>query len=206
MKSEKANIAVTDAALVERYCQGDSKAMEILILKYQNRIYNLVLKMCANANDATELTQETFVKAIDNIDNFKGRSGFYTWVFRIAVNLTLNRCQKHVQHGFRLLDADYNGNNNRAKTMLKKFLCDYKSRDPAIITQSKELYGIVVKSLMKLDAGQRAVIILRDIEGMNYAQIANVLNIKVGTVKSRINRARGNLREILEVLSCDYEG
>jgi RNA polymerase sigma-70 factor (ECF subfamily) len=203
MKSEIANITVTDAILVDQYRQGDSKAMEILILKYQNRIYNLILKMCANVDDAVELTQETFVKAMDKIDKFEGRSNFHTWIFRIAINLTLNYFQKHVKHGFRPLDTEYNEDNNRAKTALKKSLFDHESPDPAIIAQNKELCQIIVRSLMKLDTGQRAVILLCDIEGMNYAQIASVLNIKLGTVKSKISRARGNLREILNLHFCD---
>ncbi|MHC4740145.1 MAG: RNA polymerase sigma factor [Planctomycetota bacterium] len=200
MKAEIANITVADAVLVERYQRGDYEAMEVLILKYQNRIYNLILKMCANADDASELSQETFVKAIDNLDKFEGRSAFYTWLFRIAVNLTINYCQKHTEHGFVSLDSECNEDNNQANVTLKKFLCDQNSPDPAIVAQNKELCQIIVKLLMELNAGQRAVILLRDIEGMNYAVIAKVLNIKPGTVKSRISRARNNLREMLDVL------
>jgi len=200
MKSGIANITVADAILIERYQQGDSEAMEVLILKYQNRIYSLILKICANADDAAELTQEAFVKAMDNVDKFEGRSCFYTWLFRIAVNLTINYCQKHAAHGFVSLDSKCNEDNNQANVTLKKLLRDKNSPDPAIVVQNKELYQIVIKLLMKLNAGQRAVILLRDIEGMNYAQITNVLNIKLGTVKSRISRARSNLREMLDVL------
>ncbi|MHC4098007.1 MAG: sigma-70 family RNA polymerase sigma factor [Planctomycetota bacterium] len=83
-----ANIKMDDAVLVERCRQGDSAAMERLILKYQNRIYNVILRICVNTDDATELTQDTFVKIIEKIDEFEGRSSFYTWAFRIAVNLT----------------------------------------------------------------------------------------------------------------------
>ncbi len=194
MQSETANITVTDAVLVEWYRRGNSKAMEALILKYQDRIYNLILKMCANADAAAELTQEAFVKAMDNIDKFEGRSGFYTWLFRVAVNLTINYCQMHTKHGFKSLDTEYNEDNDQARVTLKKFLCDKNSPDPAIIAQNKELCQIVGNLLMKLDTGQRAVILLRGVEGMNYAQIAKVLNIKLGTVKSRISRARGRFK------------
>ena len=103
---EASNVKIDDAVLVERCRRGDSTAMERLILRYQNRIYNVILKMCANTDDAAELTQETFVKVIENIDKFEGRSGFYTWAFRIAVNLTLNYCQRSVRLGYRSLDAD----------------------------------------------------------------------------------------------------
>ena len=85
-------INIDDSELVRQCKQGDSVAMERLILKYQNRIYNVILKICADPDDAAELTQETFVKIIENIDKFQGKSKFYTWAFRIAVNLTLNYC------------------------------------------------------------------------------------------------------------------
>jgi RNA polymerase sigma-70 factor (ECF subfamily) len=195
---EAADIDIENGLLVEQCREGDSAAMERLILKYQNRIYNVILKMCANADDAAELTQETFVKIIENIATFEGRSSFYTWAFRIAVNLTLNHCQRAKRLGYTSLDADDNEHSRQAKTQLREFLSDNSSPDPAVVTQSKELYGIVVRALMKLDDAQRAVLVLRDIEDMNYARIAKVLNLKLGTVKSRLSRARSNLREILE--------
>jgi RNA polymerase sigma-70 factor (ECF subfamily) len=175
--------------------------MERLILKYQNRIYNVILKICANTDDAAELTQETFVKVIENIEQFQGRSSFYTWVFRIAVNLTLNYCQKRVKLAFRSLDAELDEQKGPVTQQLKDLLSDDSCPEPAVIAQNKELCEIARKSLMKLDDDQRAVVILRDIEGMNYAQIAEVLDIELGTVRSRLSRARGNLREILESLT-----
>jgi len=191
------NINIDDAVLVEQCRRGDSAAMAPLILRYQDRIYNVILKMCANPDDAAELTQETFVKIIENIDRFEGRSSFYTWAFRIAVNLTLNYCQRSAKHGYSSLDADDNEHSRHASAQLKEFLNDTSSPDPAAVAQSKEVCEIVAETLMKLDDPQRTVIVLRDIEGMNYAQIANVLDIELGTVKSRLSRARNNLREIL---------
>ena len=170
-------ISIDDVDLVNQFRQGDSDAMERLILKYQNRIYNVILKICSDPDDAAELTQETFVKVIENIHKFEGRSKFYTWAFRVAVNLTLNYCQMQV---------------------LKEFLSDENSPDPEAVAQNKELCEMAVQALMKLDDAQRAVVVLRDIEGMNYAQIADVLNIELGTVRSRLSRARGRLRKILE--------
>ncbi len=203
MQSEIVNITVTDTTLVKRYSQGDSDAMETLILRYHDRIYNLILKMCTNADDAAELTQEAFVKVMDNINNFEGRSGFYTWLFRIAINLTISYCQNRIRHEFISLDAEHTGYNDYAKVTLKEFLCDKDSHDPSAIAQNKELCQIIINLLMKLNTGQRAVILLRNTEGMSYAQIANILNIKLGTVKSRISRARTALREVIDVLLCD---
>lgn len=196
--TEAANISIDDAVLVKQCQQGDSAATERLILKYQNRIYNAILRICANPNDAAELTQDTFVKVIENIDKFEGRSSFYTWAFRIGVNLTLNYCQRSVRMGLKSLDAEHNEHDDKARTALKEFLTDDSLPDPAVVAENKELCRMVVKALMKLDDAQRAVVVLRDIEGMNYAQIAEVLDIELGTVRSRLSRARTNLREIME--------
>ena len=198
--AEAANISIDDAVLVEQCRRGDSAALETLILRYQNRIYNVILKICANADDAAELTQETFVKVIENIDEFEGRSSFYTWAFRIAINLTLNYCKRSVKLGIRSLDAGDDEHNRQARGVLKEFLSDDSSPDPAVVAQNRELCEIAIKSLMGLDDPQRAVVVLRDIEGMNYAQIAKVLGVELGTVKSRLSRARSNLREILETM------
>lgn len=211
MQSEPANtmglppsgVPINDATLLERWRRGDSAAMERLILKYQNRIYNVILKICANPDDAAELTQDTFVKIIQSIDKFQGKSSFYTWAFRIAVNLTLNYCQRNTRIALQSLDAEDEGYHSQmqANQALKEFLSDGKSPDPATAAQNKELCDIVVKSLMRLDDAQRTVIVLRDIEGMNYAQIAKVLDIELGTVRSRLSRGRSRLREILEAIS-----
>jgi RNA polymerase sigma-70 factor (ECF subfamily) len=159
------------------------------------------LRICANPDDAAELTQDTFVKVIENIDKFEGRSSFYTWAFRIGVNLTLNYCQRSVKLGFKSLDAEDNEDDDKDRGGLKEFLTDDSLPDPAAVAQNKELCRIVIKALMKLDDTQRAVVVLRDIEGMNYAQIAEVLDIELGTVRSRLSRARTNLREIMEAVS-----
>jgi len=192
---------VTEAAKIEQYRNGDSEAMERLVLKYQNRIYNVILKICADPDDAAELTQETFVKVIENLDKFEGRSGFYTWTFRIAVNLTLNYCQRNSKLAFKSLDAEQQQqDDSQAKQILKDFLSDDSSPDPAAEVQSKELYRIAARTLMGLDEAHRAVIVLRDIEGMSYARIAEVLDIELGTVRSRLSRARSKMREILEAI------
>ena len=174
-------------------------SMEQLIVAYQNRIYNVILKMCGNTDDAAELTQETFVKAIENIDDFKEKCGFYTWIFRIAVNLTINHCTRRSKVKYLSLDTEYKGMDEKVSKPLREFLADSNMPNPALVIQEKEEYEIIIKLLLKMDSSQRAVIILRDIEGMNYTQISKTLNIEPGTVKSRLSRARNTLREIFEL-------
>ena len=165
------NIQLDDAALVRRCQRGDPEAMTCLIVKYQDRVYNTILKICQNRDDAAELTQDTFVKVLENINKFRGQSGFYTWLFRVAVNLTL-----------------------------AALLADPDGADPAKIAQQKELAQIIVNLIGQLSQEHRVVLVLRDIEQMSYADIADVLRIEHGTVKSRISRARRMLRELLETV------
>jgi len=193
-------ISVDDGLLIERCRKGDSTAIERLVLKYQNRIYNVVLKICADPDDAAELTQETFVKVIENLSKFEGRSSFYTWAFRIAVNLTLNYCQRNAKLTVRSLDSEEVPYDHQATHALKELLSDDRSPDPAAMAQNKEVYEIALNALKQLDEAQRTVLVLRDIEGMSYARIAEVLGIELGTVRSRLSRARNKLREILEAI------
>lgn len=192
------NIKVEDLALVEQCRGGDTAAMQRLIVKYQDRIYNVILRMCRNADDAAELTQDAFVKVLENIENFRARSSFYTWLFRIAVNLTLNYCKRRVKLPAASLDEERVSAN--ASAQLKVFLADDGSPDPAAVAENKELCELLYVALNKLDENHRAVVVLRDIEGMSYADIAETLEVETGTVKSRLSRARAGLREVLESL------
>ena len=200
MPRKVSSINIGDDVLVEQYKRGDSSAMERLALKYQNRLYNVVLRICANPDDAAELTQETFVKVIENVAKFKGKSSFYTWAFRIAVNLTLNHCRRRARLGFRSIDAGDHRFGDRTASLLKEFIGNEKSPDPASVAQNRELVEIAAQCLMKLDTSHRTVVILRDIEGMSYAQMAQVLDIELGTVRSRLSRARNKLKESLEAV------
>ena len=195
------HINVEDAVLLEKWRRdGDAGAVERLIAKYQGRIYNLILKICANPDDAAELTQDTLVKVIENIDGFEGRSSFYTWAFRIAVNLTLNYRKRKATVGFASLDAESAGDDDQARQALAAVLRDDRTPDPADVAENRELCELIQRAIGKLEDEHRTVVVLRDIEGMDYAQIADVLGVELGTVKSRLSRARAALRQILEAL------
>lgn len=199
LQKQLENLVIDDCVLVSQSKQGDSVAIERLIIKYQDRIYNVILKISGNKDDAAELTQETFVKVIEKIDTFKGNSAFYTWLFRIAVNLTFNYCKRRAKVPMKSLDntaVESDGDT----AQLKAFLADKSEVDPAVIAQKKETGELIMKSLSRLEDDQRTVLVLRDIEAMTYAEIAESLQIELGTVKSRISRARSNLRDILEAV------
>jgi len=183
--------------LLARCRRGDLTAMEELIVKYQNRIYNTILRISGNPDDAAELTQDAFVKVLENIDRFQERSSFYTWLFRIAVNLTLNYRSRTARMPTASLDAERYTQNGAAAGNLRAFLTDDGSPGPAELAEKKEVYGLVYKALARMDETHRTVIVLRDIEQMSYAEISEILNIELGTVKSRLSRARASLREIL---------
>jgi RNA polymerase sigma-70 factor (ECF subfamily) len=194
------NITLDDHVLVRQCKQGDSEAMGRLILKYQDRIYNTILKICANKDDAAELTQETFVKVIERINSFKGQSAFYTWLFRVAVNLTYNYCKRRVKLPTYSLENITGPEFGDSGAQLKTFLADESTIDPALIAQNREIGQIALAALSRLDEDHRVVIVLRDIEGMAYDEIAQTLQVELGTVKSRLSRARANLKSILETV------
>jgi RNA polymerase sigma-70 factor (ECF subfamily) len=196
--AQQRHINVEDEVLVQRWRLGDVGAFDRLVGKYQGRIYNLILKICANPDDAAELTQDTFVKIIENIEGFESRSSFYTWAFRIAVNLTLNYRKRRAAIGFSSLDAPVAGADEQARSALATVLLDDKTPAPSDVAENRELCELVQNALGKLDDEHRTIIVLRDIEGMDYAQIADVLAMELGTVKSRLSRARAALRQILE--------
>jgi RNA polymerase sigma-70 factor (ECF subfamily) len=193
------NIHLDDATLVRQCQRGDPEAMHCLIVKYQDRVYNTILKICQNRDDAAELTQDTFVKVLENINKFRGQSGFYTWLFRVAVNLTLNYCKRRFKLSPVSLDAD-NEHLEKGRERLAAMLANPDGADPAVIAQQKELAQIIVKLIGQLNQEHRVVLVLRDIEQMSYAHIADVLQIEHGTVKSRISRARKMLRQLLETV------
>jgi RNA polymerase sigma-70 factor, ECF subfamily len=196
---QKDNLVLDDETLVRRSQHGDPEAMTCLIVKYQDRVYNSILKICSNPDDAAELTQDTFVKVLESIGTFRGQSAFYTWLFRVALNLTLNHCRRR----FKLspISLDTAGEiNGREKEQLAAMLSDPEQDDPAQIAQQKELVRILLDLIARLNEEHRIVLVLRDIEQMSYTQIAEVLELEPGTVKSRLSRARSALRELLETV------
>lgn len=184
------HLRLDDETLVRQCQRGDSEAMSYLIVRYQDRLYNAILKICNNSDDAAELTQDTFVKVIENIGSFRQKSSFYTWLFRVGVNETINFCRRRFNAPSLTLET----------AAAVAAMTDKAEHDPASLAQQKEVITLLTEAIGRLDEDHRVVLVLRDIEQMSYAQIAEVLDIELGTVKSRLSRARAFLRELLETV------
>lgn len=190
--------ALEDAALLRRCRGGETAAFAGLVRKYQDRIYNAILRMCGNRDDAEELCQETFVKALENLATFREDSGLYTWLFRIGMNLTISHRRRSGRVRFHSLDPAP-GDGERVGRP-QDVLADRRHGDPADDLIRSEADRRVLEALAELDEEFRAVAVLRDMEDMDYGQISQVLDIPVGTVKSRLYRARCLLQEKLKDL------
>jgi len=174
----------TDQQLVEKVQNGDKQAYNLLVLKYQNRVTNLVSRYVKNSGDVADVTQEAFIKAYRALPNFRGESAFYTWLYRIAVNSAKNylvsQSRKPPAND---VDADeaefYEGG---------EVLHEMASPEKKLLT--KEIETVLLAAVAKLPEDLRMAITLREMEGMSYEDIATVMECPVGTVRSRIFRAR----------------
>lgn len=183
-----------DAALVESVKAGQAEAFGTLVLKYQDRVFNTCWRLCGHLEDARDLTQEAFLKAFEGIHSFRQQSGFYTWLFRVAVNVTLSHRRRMTRHRIASLDSNFVERGRQAETLVRR-MGGAMGDDPERESNDAELQGLVVQALQRLDGENRAVVVLRDLEGFDYREIGLILEIPPGTVKSRLHRARMALRE-----------
>ncbi len=189
--------ATTDELLLERCRKGDMNAYGLLVEKYQHRLFNAVLRMVSNYDDAQELTQEAFVRALQGVNEFRGSAGFYTWLFRIGMNLSINfRRRRGGKVRFVSLQQQRPEQIGRQADGLLN-LVDKRSPQPTEQAQTREMHQRALEALQELEEPSRAVVVLRDIEELDYGEIAEILELPIGTVKSRLFRARMALREQL---------
>ena len=214
--SEPINLAARrEVELLRKAQQGDRASYGELVVAYQDRLYNAILRLVGDFDEARELTQEAFTRGLMKLDSFRGDASPYTWLFRIAVNLAISHLRKVQRHRVFSLDAPpRNGNGRHDGDDQASSLADRVSRDgtsgkaaaamPPDDLERKELHGQVLTALGRLDAEYRAVLVMRDIEGFDYQQMADVLGLPLGTLKSRLFRARLALRDELRAyLSAD---
>jgi RNA polymerase sigma-70 factor (ECF subfamily) len=189
-------VELEDVRLIEQVKAGQTEAFAGLVRKYQDRVFNACWRICGNLEDARDLTQEAFLKAFDSLDTFRRQSGFYTWMYRIAVNLALSHRRGSRRRQVLSLDQGANIDGTQAAGLAGR-VADRIQNDPAVRTDDAEMQRAVVQALQSLDDDHRAVVVLRDIEGLDYREIAEVLQIPTGTVKSRLHRARATLAEAI---------
>ena len=189
-------VPLEDVELIERVRNGETEAYGVLVRKYQDRVFNTCWRICGHLEDARDLTQEAFLKALEGLASFRHQSGFYTWVFRVAVNLALTHRRKTHRRRAVSLDAPPSSTGTQAETLARRLEleADHDAGDGA---GDAELHGHLVKAMNHLEDDYRAVIVLRDIEGFDYGEIAEILGVPTGTVKSRLHRARAALGEAI---------
>lgn len=196
--SSQTAIRLEDAILVDRLQGGDLAAFAELITRYQDRLYNAQLRIVGHAEDARDLTQETFLRALSAVSSFRGQSGLYTWLFRIGVNLAMNhRRRGQRDQALRNPRGNHDPVVARQAERLARQAGERAEPTPDCQAEASERHELVRRALDELEPRQRAIVVLRDIEGLDYHQIAEVLDLAVGTVKSRLHRARMALRERL---------
>jgi len=178
-----------DVELVKAARQGDMRAYDQLVQRYQERIYATVYHMTSNHEDANDLAQETFIKAYSALKSFKGDSSFYTWVYRIAVNKTINFLkQRKNKVSLSLNDLDFNVENNPE---LVAFVSDKTPRRDIALSELQEKLNV---ALQKLSDVHRMVVTLHDVQGLSHEEIATIMDCNVGTVRSRLFYARQQLQ------------
>ncbi len=185
-----------DSDLVKRVQQGDKAAFDVLVLKYQQKVVNLISRFVSDQSECYDVAQETFIKAYRALGNFRGDSQFYTWLYRIAANTAKNhlasRSRKSPTYAVDVEDAEHFSGESRLKD----------NTTPESLMLTDEIKQTVFAAIEKLPEDLKTAITLRELEGLSYEEIADVMACPIGTVRSRIFRAREaidkELRPLLE--------
>jgi RNA polymerase sigma-70 factor, ECF subfamily len=178
-----------DQCLIDACRSGKTEAFGVLVSRYQDRLYPTVFRLTGCAEDALDLLQEAFLRAYEKLDRFHGESSFYTWIYRIAVNLALSDRRKRRHESSAALPGDPSG--------------DRALDDPAVPLERAERDERIQEALDALAPDHRAVVVMKEYDGLRYEEIGAMLGVPVGTVRSRLHRARCELRERLRSLVED---
>lgn len=181
----------TDREIVERVIKGDTEAFGVLVERYQDRIYSAVHNYVSNADDAVDITQDALVKAYGKLRSFDASSAFYTWLYRIAVNTAIDFLRRRKSRPVDSLDDE-----KFSEVGFEPASKDVGA-DPEKVAVAHEQATQLRTAIGKLSYKLRSVLVLHDVEGLSQEEVAEVLKVPVGTVKSRVSRARAELRELL---------
>ncbi len=187
MSSENTDILIKSAL------NGDMSAFEELIIQYEKKVYNVALRVLKNPDDAMDISQEVFIKIYKNLDKFDGKASFSTWLYRITTNTCIDELRKRKGKETYSIDNDIE---NEEGSYKREFVDN--SPTPEEQTIIKESGNEIIKAMENLSDEHRTIIILRDIEGLSYNEIADITGVSIGTVKSRISRARLSLKNIIK--------
>ncbi len=183
-----------DAAIVRKVQEGDREAYNLLVLRYQHKVVQIALKFVNNQADANDIAQEAFIKAYKAIGNFRGESGFYTWLYRIVVNTARTFLESSSKHRNNVdVDAEDIASQDHQGALSS-------NETPDRIIESQELQRTIMQALTQLPTELRQAITLREVEGLAYDEIAKLTGVPVGTVRSRIFRARQFIEEKMALL------
>lgn len=188
----------SDSALIEICRAGDLNAFDQLVERHQNRIFNVCYWMLGNRDEAEDASQDAFVRAFRSLANFRGDSAFGTWLHRIAVNAAIDTAQRRKRAPLPYSDLKLTGEDGVERDDPEPDQSTQPNLDPAHLSLREERRSAVRSALAALPEHYRVVLVLFDIEGYSYEEIAQTLSLPLGTVKSRINRARLALRERLQ--------
>jgi len=184
VNEQSRNNAELDKELVQRVQQGDKSAYDLLVIKYQHKIVQLVNRFVKDPSEAQDVAQEAFIKAYRALGNFRGDSAFYTWLYRIAINTAKNylvsRSRRYSDYEIDVQDAEQIENAPQLKGM----------DTPDNVLMNEQIVEVIKSAIEKLPDEMRTAIMLREFEGMSYEEIALAMDCPVGTVRSRIFRAR----------------
>jgi RNA polymerase sigma-70 factor (ECF subfamily) len=187
-----------DARLVQQCLAGEDDAFAELISLYQSMVFNLSYRMTSNWHEAEDLTQEVFLKVSRSLQSFRGHSALKTWIYRITVNMALNRIKYHKRRKANS-HASLHARRTESSPSLEERLPDH-TPSPDRMVGSVQINQRLQQALGKLVHDQRTVVILRDVQGLTYEEIAGALEIRIGTVKSRLARGRAALQTMLKDL------
>ena len=181
-----------DSALIQAVLDGDPSAYRGIVERYQGRIYSVVYGMLRNPEDSKEVAQEAFVKAYQKLSTSRLESKFYTWLCRIAINLSIDLLRKRKRRDHSEFDEGIG-----ARDSSGEILDMYNNERPDKLLERSELHTKIIQEVEKLPAEQKQAIVLREIDGLSYREISEIMNIPEGTVMSRLFYARKKLQEAL---------
>ena len=185
-----------ESMLIEKSVQGDVASFEKLIVKYNRYVYNIAYRMMGNEEDAKDMSQETLIKAFKAISQFKMESSFSTWLYRITINVCKDELRKRKE-----TVLSYDAEISEDST-LKDIIKDEEA-NPILIYEKLELKASIETALDKLSEENKSVVVLKDLLGYSYEEIGEILQIPIGTVRSRLNRSRTMLKSILKIQLAD---